>query len=104
VLACLALLGCGGSGPKEELVADAGPAVRGFVDEMVRLDGSASTGAVRFEWDAGNGIRSEPGESPLFDVVYGATGRYQAVLTAYDEEGRARTAAVAVTIVKRPVF
>jgi hypothetical protein len=104
-LACLFALACGNPSDGEvELVANAGVALRGFVGETVRLDGSASEGAVSFVWNAGNGAESAPSESPIFDVVYQATGRYQAVLTAYDDEGRRRTAAVAVTIVKRPVF
>lgn len=86
------------SGPPE-LRADAGVAQYAIAGEEVVLDGSASTGATRYQWSFGNGDGwSEPRPDPIARVVYASPGRYRAVLAALDELGRRRTASVLVSV------
>lgn len=83
----------------QELRADAGENVFGEIDEFVLLDGRASTGAVAYLWDFGNGMRwNEPRSTATANISYAESGRYQAVLTAFDANGASRTDSVVVTI------
>jgi cytochrome c peroxidase len=86
---------------------DAGVALRAVatgpryavVGEEVVLEGSASTGAVSYEWAFGDGHGWEsPRNDPDARVRYAAPGRYRAVLTVRDEMGRRRTASWLVTV------
>ncbi|MEM9193324.1 MAG: PKD domain-containing protein, partial [Myxococcota bacterium] len=67
----------------EETSANAGPNLFALVGEEVVLDGSASTGALSYEWNFGNGEgAAEPGSDPVARVTYAEAGRFQAVLIA----------------------
>jgi PKD repeat protein len=84
-----------------ELTAQAGADQFGIVGQTVQLDGSASTGAVAFEWDFGNGTRwEEPRETAEAEVTYDAPGRYRATLTAIGADGSRRTDVAILTITR----
>lgn len=88
----------------DALVADAGLSRTVHVDDLVRLDGSASVGAVMWQWSFGDGRPpGAPSASPAAEVSYSAPGRYHAVLTVFDAAGRAATDAVTITVVWPPV-
>lgn len=81
------------------LTANAGPAQAADVDAVVRLDASASTGAVAWRWDFGDGRgQAEAGPDPTVEVRYAMPGRYRATVTAYDADGARRTAVTLVTV------
>lgn len=110
-LALLCSSGCGSDRaapilvPTGELAADAGESRYALVGETVTLDGSASRGAVRYQWDFGNGDRQpEPTGAPTVPVTFDAPGRYNAVLTVYDDAGRRRSDSVLITVTHPPVF
>ncbi len=70
-----------------------------LVDVDVVLDGSASRGAVAYEWSFGDGRGwTVPRPEPTATVRYAAPGRYAAVLTAIAADGRRRTSGVTVTV------
>jgi hypothetical protein len=86
-------------------VVDAGAARYALVDEEVVLDGSGSRGAERFLWDFGDGRRQEVASAdPVARVRYAAPGRYQATLTAYDVNGRRRTARALISVTRAAVY
>ncbi len=78
--------------------------VTGYVGEEVVLDGSASTGAVAYEWWPGDGRRLPRGTDPVARVTFAEEGRYTASLLVYDASGRRHTTNAQVTIVHRPVL
>jgi hypothetical protein len=90
--------------PEPPLQAVPGPAQAVDVGVEVRLDGSASTGAVAWQWDFGNGTRQEaPSSDPVARVTYDVPGRYRAVLTAFDRVGNRSTATTLVTATHPPL-
>ena len=81
------------------LMAHAGPPIYALVGETVRLDGSASTGATRYQWTFGDGTRWDaPRDTPIGEVVYTRSGRFSAVIQIFDELGRRRSATAIVTV------
>ncbi len=112
----LSLVGCGGPGLEADAGTDAaasggppdasaelravasGPRYA-VVGEEVVLQGSASAGAVSYEWAFGDGQRWESARpEPDATVRYDAPGRYRSVLTVRDAIGRRRTASWLVTV------
>ncbi len=86
-------------GDAAELTAEAGEAIRAEVGAEVVLDGSASTGAVSYEWDPGDRSGAiGPSADPTATHTYAAPGRYRAVLTVRDASGNRRTDGVTVTV------
>lgn len=74
------------------------------IGETATLDGSASTGAVSYAWNFGNGVSSEASAEAMTSVVYDTPGRYQAVLTVRDANGNSRSDSVAIAAVRPQVF
>ncbi len=104
-------LGCGGSDEHVDppadaaidaaaaLRANAGPDLHAIVGEVVTLDGSASTGALAYQWSFGDGSGwVVPRTEAIGEVIYTAPGRYQAVLTVIDRDGGRRTDGVSVAV------
>lgn len=86
------------------LQAIPGPAQAVDVGAEVVLDGSASTGAVSFQWDFGDGTRQEsPVPDPIARITYAAPGRFRAVLTAFDRVGSRSTATALITATHPPL-
>lgn len=82
-----------------ELRANAGVSLYALVGDEVVLDASASTGAVEYEWNFGDGNGwDEPRDTPVATTTYTQPGRYQAVLTAYDAEGRKKTDSAVISV------
>ena len=82
-----------------ELRVDAGPDRYALVGDEVVLDGSGTTGAVRYQWAPGGGLPFGPeGESPTHRARYDAPGRYSAVLSAWDASGRRRADTVIISV------
>ncbi|MGM0556652.1 MAG: PKD domain-containing protein [Myxococcota bacterium] len=89
----------------EELNAEAGESRYADLGVEVSLDGSASTGAVAYQWNFGNGDGwRDRRENPVATVTYDEPGRYRAVLTAYDEVGRSRSDQVTISVTAPPSF
>jgi streptogramin lyase len=87
-----------------ELRAEAGPSRYALVGEEVVLDGSASVGAVRYQWAPGGGLPAgEPGSDPVLRVRYPRPGRFAAVLTVWDAEGRRRSDSAVISVTYRPI-
>lgn len=84
----------------ETLRAEAGESRYALVGEEVVLDGSASTGATRFEWFPSGGLPTAGGA--IARVRYDAPGRYQAVLSVWDAGGRRRSDTVLISVT-RPI-
>jgi PKD repeat protein len=90
-------------GPDAPLVADAGESRYALVGEDVVLDGSASTGAVSYAWDPGDGSGPTVASSDSVLVVrYSEPGRYRPVLTVLDSAGNSRSAQVTITVTHVP--
>ncbi|AKF04938.1 c-type cytochrome [Sandaracinus amylolyticus] len=86
-----------------ELRALAGASRYALVGDEVVLDGSASTGATRYQWAPGGGLAPGPiSEDPVLRVRYAAPGREQAVLTVWDASGRRRSAGVVISVTRPP--
>ncbi len=87
------------------LEAHAGGALYAEVGELVVLDGSASTGAVQYQWNFGDGEEQQaPTDDPTVSHRYDEPGRYQAVLTVFDETGDRDAASTVVTVTHPIVF
>lgn len=77
-----------------------GPAYA-LVQEELTLDASASTGATMYQWSFGDGRPQAPAQAdPTVRVRYDKVGRYRVVVTATNDAGERRTAALTVTITK----
>jgi len=84
-------------------VPDAGRPVYAFPGERVLLDGSATAGAVEFQWDPGDGREAlQRSTSPVAMVEYPEVGRYRPVLTAFGADGQLRSASVTITVTLPP--
>lgn len=93
----------GTTGPAGPLHPDPGPPRYALVGEAVVLDGSASTGAVLYQWNPGDGgPASEPSEDPVLEVMYDEPGRYKPILTVYDGVGGKLSASVTITVTRPP--
>jgi DNA-binding beta-propeller fold protein YncE/mono/diheme cytochrome c family protein len=89
----------------EELSANAGDSRYADLGTEVTLDGSASTGAVEYQWDFGNGDGwDERRDTPIAAVSFDEPGRYRAVLTAFDDIGRSRSDQVTISVTAPPSF
>lgn len=87
----------------EPLRPDPGASFYAFVDEGVELDGSASTGAVLYQWTFDDGTPpTEPSPDPQANVTYTEPGRYRPVLTVFDPVGNQLSASVTVTVTEIP--
>lgn len=73
------------------------------IDATVTLDAGASTGAVRFAWDLGDG-RTEETTEPTLDAAWDAMGRYRVTVTAYDAGGDDDRASATVTVTAPPAY
>lgn len=112
LLFALTLLACGDDGPTP---TDAGP--RDFgpeplfaslsapraadVGARVVLDATASTGAVRYLFDLGDGRAIEDDDGAL-DASWDAPGRYSVVVTVEGPGGATRTAGAVIAVTERP--
>ena len=85
--------------PPAELGADAGPARVVPVGVAVKLDGSASTGAVSYFWDVDDGTTYDRA-APTH--IYDTPGNRTAILQVTDEFGSIQTASTRVTVYPRP--
>ncbi|UJR82446.1 c-type cytochrome [Sandaracinus amylolyticus] len=84
-----------------ELRAIAGASRYALVGEDVVLDGSGSTGAIRYQWSPGGGLATGPiSEDPVLRVRYDVPGREQAVLTVWDASGRRRSASIVISVTR----
>jgi hypothetical protein len=93
------------TGPAGPLLPDPGPSRYALVGEVVVLDGSASTGAVLYQWDPGDGGEpSEPSADPVLEVTYSEPGRFKPILTVYDQDGQSLAASVTITATDPPVW
>ncbi len=91
------------TGESQPLEAIPGEDRYALVDETVLLDGSASTGAVLFQWTLDDGSEpSEPSEDPTLEISWDAPGRYRPVLTVYDADGNTRSEDVTITVTFEP--
>jgi DNA-binding beta-propeller fold protein YncE len=87
----------------EPLLPDPGPSFYAFVGERVQLDGSASTGAVLYQWTLDDGSPpTEPSAVPVVAVAYDAPGRYRPVLTVLDAVGNQLSASLTITVTEVP--
>lgn len=90
--------------PAAPLVVDAGESRYALVGQPVTLDGSATTGAVEYQWSVGDGSEPErPSGDPTAEVTYTTPGRYRAVLTAWDANGTRRTDVTLISVTRAPV-
>jgi hypothetical protein len=99
--------GDGGSDDVPQPALQARPAAPRYalVGEPIVLDGSASTGAVSYEWYFGDGTGWDaPRAEPNASVAYGAPGRYQAVLTVFDRVGDRHAASVTVSVTAPAIY
>ncbi|WAS95591.1 PKD domain-containing protein [Nannocystis punicea] len=95
----------GTTGPVGPLHPDPGEPRYVRIGEPVVLDGSASTGAVLFQWDPGDGSpASEPSPDPVFTVMYAEPGRYKPILTVHDGQGGKLAASVTITATRQAVW
>jgi DNA-binding beta-propeller fold protein YncE len=89
----------GDAGDGGPLAAEPGEDFYGVVGEPVTLDGSRSRRATRYQWDFGNGDGWDaPRTTPVAEVTYAMPGRYVALLTVFDAEGRSSSKAVVVSV------
>ncbi len=104
----LVLLACGDDpmatpdGGPEALVAVLSAPRGGDPGEPLTLDASASTGAVAFTFELGDGRRVDD-EDGVVEVSWDAPGRYAVVLVATSATGATRNAGATVTITAPPV-
>ncbi|MSP16794.1 MAG: hypothetical protein EXR73_09330 [Myxococcales bacterium] len=81
------------------LVAEAGAARYADVGAQVVLDGSASSGAISYQWSFGDGTGWDtPRPTPVAQTSYAAPGRYGAVLTIFDARGQTRADRVTISV------
>jgi hypothetical protein len=76
-----------------------------IVEQSFELDGSASTGAVLYQWDFDDGTPlAEPGPDPTASHAYAEPGRYYPILRVWDEQGNSLAASLTVTATFEPTF
>lgn len=76
-----------------------------IVDQTFELDGSASTGAVLYQWNFADGTPAEePTADPTASHEYVEPGRYYPVLRVWDEEGNSLAESLTVTATFEPSF
>lgn len=93
----------GTTGEPEPLEAIAGEDRYALVGDTVTLDGSASTGAVLYQWTLDDGSRpTEPSDDPTLEMSWDAPGRYRPVLTVFDADGNTRAEDVTITVTFEP--
>lgn len=74
-----------------------------LVGETVLLDGSASTGAVLYQWALDDGSRpAEPSDDPTLEISWDTPGRHRPVLTVFDADGNTRSEDVTITVTFEP--
>ncbi|MCB9537568.1 MAG: PKD domain-containing protein [Myxococcales bacterium] len=87
------------------LRAAAGTSRSADVGQVVRLDASDTVGAVRWQWDFGDGRGWDaPRDTPVAEVMYATPGRFRATVTAFDAAGDRDTAAVLISVTAPPSF
>ncbi len=84
-----------------ELKAVPGLSRYAIVGEEIVLDGTASTGATRYQWNLGDG-RTQA--EAIARVTYPKPGRYTAVLTVSDDAGRSRSAGITLSVTHPVTF
>ena len=93
----------GTTGEPEPLEAIAGDDRYALVGDTVALDGSASTGAVLYQWTLDDGSRpAEPSDDPTLEISWDTPGRYRPVLTVFDADGNTRSEDVTITVTFEP--
>lgn len=98
-----ALDSTGTTGEPEPLEAIAGEDRYALVGDAVSLDGSASTGAVLYQWTLDDGSRpAEPSDDPTLEISWDTPGRYRPVLTVFDADGNTRSEDVTITVTFEP--
>ena len=91
------------TGEPEPLVAIPGEDRYALVGEAVLLDGSASTGALLYQWTLDDGSRpADPSGDPTLEIAWDAPGRYRPVLTVFDADGNTRSEDVTITVTFEP--
>ncbi|MBV1857546.1 MAG: hypothetical protein KUG77_03975 [Nannocystaceae bacterium] len=91
------------TGDLQPLASIPGPDRYALVGDTVMLDGSASTGAVLYQWALDDGSRPpEPSEDPTLALSWDEPGRYRPVLTVFDAEGNTRSEDVTITVTFEP--
>lgn len=93
----------GTTGQSEPLEAIPGEDRYALAGETVLLDGSASTGAVLYQWTLDDGSRpAEPSDDPTLQISWDTPGRYRPVLTVFDAQGNTRSEDVTITVTFEP--
>ncbi|MEM6295254.1 MAG: PKD domain-containing protein, partial [Myxococcota bacterium] len=91
------------TGPDAPLESIPGQARYALVGETVTLDGSASTGAVLYQWNFDDGSEpAPPSEDPVAVITYDTPGRYRPVLTVFDGSGNQLAEDVTITVTFEP--
>lgn len=91
------------SGEPQPLVSIPGLDRYALVGETVLLDGSASTGAVLYQWTLDDGSTpGEPSDDPTLEMTWAEPGRYRPVLTVLDADGNSRSEDVTITVTFEP--
>lgn len=91
------------TGAPEALVSVPGEDRYALVGDTVSLDGSASTGAVLYQWTLDDGSRpAEPSDDPTLEISWDTPGRYRPVLTVFDADGNTRSEDVTITVTFEP--
>lgn len=91
------------TGEPQPLVSVPGMDRYALVGETVLLDGSASTGAVLYQWTLDDGSRpAEPSDDPTLEMTWAEPGRYRPVLTVLDADGNSRSEDVTITVTFEP--
>ncbi len=87
----------------EPLLPIPGASFYAFIGERVTLDGSASTGAVQYQWNFDDGTpAAAPSARPTASTTYPTPGRYHPVLTVFGADGQQLAASLTVTVTQVP--
>lgn len=91
------------TGEPQPLVSIPGADRYALVGDTVMLDGSASTGAVSYQWTLDDGSRpAEPSDDATLEMIWDVPGRYRPVLTVFDADGNSRSEDVTITVTFEP--
>lgn len=91
------------TGELQPLVSIPGADRYALVGDTVMLDGSASSGAVLFQWTLDDGSKPpEPSDDPTLEISWDMPGRYRPVLTVFDADGNTRSEDVTITVTFEP--